>query len=137
MAIPSSEKGVLLCVDDEIIVLTALKDQLRRAFGNDFHIDVAESAEEALELLDELAEQGHRLLVIVSDWLMPGMKGDDFLVEAHKRFPTVVKIMLSGQAEQAAVDRAKKEAGLHEFLAKPWNAAELVESINQGLRDKL
>ena len=64
------EKGVLLCVDDEIIVLTALKDQLRRAFGNDFHIDVAESAEEALELLDELSEQGHRLLVIVSDWLM-------------------------------------------------------------------
>jgi response regulator RpfG family c-di-GMP phosphodiesterase len=137
MAIASSEKGVLLCVDDEIIVLTALKDQLRRAFGNDFHIDVAESAEEALELLDELSEQGHRLLVIVSDWLMPGMKGDDFLVEAHKRFPTVVKILLSGQAEQAAVDRAKREAGLHEFLAKPWNADELVESINLGLRDKL
>jgi response regulator RpfG family c-di-GMP phosphodiesterase len=137
MAIASNEKGVLLCVDDEIIVLTALKDQLRRAFGNDFHIDVAESAEEALELLDELSEQGHRLLVIVSDWLMPGMKGDDFLVEAHKRFPTVVKILLSGQAEQAAVDRAKREAGLHEFLAKPWNADELVESINLGLRDKL
>jgi response regulator RpfG family c-di-GMP phosphodiesterase len=137
MSIPEQEKGVLLCVDDEIIVLTALKDQLRRAFGNDFHIDVAESAEEALELLDELSQQGHRLLVIVSDWLMPGMKGDEFLVEAHRRFPTVVKIMLSGQAEQAAVDRAKKEAGLHEFLAKPWNAAELVETINLGLRDKL
>lgn len=137
MTTPSQEKGVLLCVDDEIIVLTALKDQLRRAFGNDFHIDVAESAEEALELLDELADQGHRLLVIVSDWLMPGMKGDDFLVEAHRRFPTVVKIMLSGQAEQAAVDRARREAGLHEFLAKPWNAAELVEAIHQGLRDKL
>ena len=137
MTVPSNEKGVLLCVDDEMIVLTALKDQLRRAFGNDFHIDVAESAEEALELLDELSDQGHRLLVIVSDWLMPGMKGDDFLVEAHKRFPTVVKIMLSGQAEQAAVDRAKREAGLHEFLAKPWNADELVQTINLGLRDKL
>ena len=48
------EKGVLLCVDDEIIVLTALKDQLRRAFGSDFLIDVAESAEEALELLEEV-----------------------------------------------------------------------------------
>ena len=132
-----NEKGVLLCVDDEIIVLTALKDQLRRAFGNEFHIDVAESAEEALELLDELSGQGHRLLVIVSDWLMPGMKGDEFLVQAHKRFPTVVKIMLSGQAQQEAVDRAKREGGLHEFLAKPWNAAELVETINQGLKDKL
>ncbi|MES2859268.1 MAG: response regulator [Pseudomonadota bacterium] len=131
------ERGVLLCVDDEIIVLTALKDQLRRAFGNAFLIDVAESAEEALELLDELAGQGHELLVIVSDWQMPGMKGDEFLVQAHQRFPTVVKIMLSGQAEPAAVERARREAGLHEFLAKPWNAEELVESINLGLQGKL
>jgi len=131
------EKGVLLCVDDEVIVLTALKDQLRRAFGSDFVIDVAESAEEALELLEELADQGHKVLVIVSDWLMPGMKGDEFLIQAHQRFPTVVKIMLSGQAEQSAVDRARREAGLHEFLAKPWNAAELVESINLGLRERL
>jgi CheY-like chemotaxis protein len=128
------EKGVLLCVDDEAIVLTALKDQLRRAYGSDFVVEVAESAEEALELLDELSEQGHTVLVIVSDWLMPGMKGDEFLVQAHQRFPTVVKIMLSGHAEQSAVDRARREAGLHEFLAKPWNAAELVESINVGLR---
>jgi CheY-like chemotaxis protein len=131
------ERGVLLCVDDEIIVLTALKDQLRRAFGSDFHIDVAESAEEALELLDELALDGHKLLVIVSDWLMPGMKGDEFLIEAHARFPSVVKIMLSGQAESAAVDRARREADLHDFLSKPWNAAALVESINQGLKDRV
>ena len=128
------EKGVLLCVDDEPIVLTALRDQLRRAYGSEYVIDVAESAEEALELLDELAGEGHRLLVIVSDWLMPGMKGDEFLVQAHRRFPTVVKIMLSGQAELAAVDRARREAGLHEFLAKPWNAQELVKAIDQGLR---
>jgi CheY-like chemotaxis protein len=131
------EQGVLLCVDDEVIVLTALKDQLRRAYGSDFVVEVAESAEEALELLDELSEQGHKVLVIVSDWLMPGMKGDEFLIQAHQRFPTVVKIMLSGQAEQSAVDRARREAGLHEFLAKPWNAAELVDSINLGLRDRL
>jgi CheY-like chemotaxis protein len=127
------KEGVLLCVDDEIIVLTALKDQLRRAYASRFVVEVAESAEEALELLDELKEQGHDLLVIVSDWLMPGMKGDEFLVEAHRRFPTVVKIMLSGQAEPAAVDRARREAGLHDFLAKPWNAEDLVQSINQGL----
>lgn len=130
------EKGVLLCVDDEIIVLTALKDQLRRAFGSDFHIDAAESAEEALELLEELAADGHTLLVIVSDWLMPGMKGDEFLIKAHERFPSVLKIMLSGQAETEAVDRARRDGGLHEFLAKPWNAEALVESITEGLRQR-
>lgn len=128
------EQGVLLCVDDEIIVLTALKDQLRRAFGSSFVIEIAESAEEALDLLDELSEQGHTLLVIVSDWLMPGMKGDEFLIHAHQRFPSVVKIMLSGQAETQAVDRARREAALHDFLAKPWDADVLVKSINEGLK---
>ena len=131
-----AERGVLLCVDDEIIVLTALKDQLRRAFGNEFQIEVAESAEEALELLDELSEEGHRLLVIVSDWQMPGMKGDEFLVHAHRRFPTVLKIMLSGQAQQDAVERARREGGLHDILAKPWSATELVEMIRTGLGGK-
>lgn len=130
------ERGVLLCVDDEIIVLIALKDQLRRAFGNNFVIEVAESAEEALDLLDELAGEGHTLLVIISDWLMPGMKGDEFLIQAHGRFPSVVKIMLSGQAEAEAVDRARREAALHDFLPKPWDAEALVESINQGLRER-
>ena len=128
------KKGVLLCVDDEIIVLTALKDQLWRAFGNDFHIDIAESAEEALELLDELSLDGHDLLVIVSDFLMPGMKGDEFLITAHQKFPSVLKIMLSGQAETSAVDRARREAGLHDFMEKPWDAELLVESIKQGLK---
>lgn len=127
------KKGVLLCVDDEIIVLTALKDQLHRAFGQDFHIEIAESAEEALELLDELAQEGHHLLVIISDWMMPGMKGDEFLVHAHQRFPAVIKIMLSGQAAPGAIERAKRDAALHDFLEKPWNAEALTETIRQGL----
>lgn len=131
------EQGILLCVDDEIIVLTALKDQLRRAFGGKLVIEVAESAEEALDLLDELADEGHTLLVIVSDWLMPGMKGDEFLIHAHRRFPSVVKIMLSGQVESEAVDRARREAALHDFLAKPWDAEALVQSITQGLAGHL
>ena len=130
------EQGILLCVDDEIIVLTALKDQLRRAFGSSFHIDVAESAEEALELLDDLAIEGHELLVIVSDWLMPGMKGDEFLIKAHERFPQVLKIMLSGQADPEAVDRARREAGLHDFMAKPWDAEALIETITKGLAER-
>ena len=119
---------VLIAEDDAVSRLT-----LRRAveqFGHE--VLVATDGTDAWELYrrDEID-------VIVSDWLMPGMKGDEFLIEAHKRFPSVVKIMLSGQAETAAVDRARKEAALHDFLAKPWNAAELVESINLGLKDKL
>lgn len=128
-------KGVLLCVDDEIIVLHALKDQLRRAFGSKYIIETAESGKEGLEILDELAEYNLLPLVILSDWLMPGMKGDDFLIAAHQRFPKVITVMLSGQTDSTAVDRAREQANLHDFIHKPWDGAMLVSCIKQCLMD--
>jgi response regulator RpfG family c-di-GMP phosphodiesterase len=126
-------KGILLCVDDENIVLNALKDQLRKAYGAKHVIEVAESAEEGLEILDELVDGGYLPLVIISDWLMPRMTGDAFLIEAHKRFPYVVKILLSGQADEQAVQRTREQANLHEFMAKPWEPDKLIRCINEGL----
>jgi DNA-binding NarL/FixJ family response regulator len=126
-------KGILLCVDDEIIVLIALKDQLLKAFGNRHIIEGAESAEEGLELLDELAGQGNTPLVIISDWLMPGMRGDEFLIEAHKRFPHVVTIILSGQVDDEAVERVRQQACLQALVAKPWDGDSLIECVRTGL----
>lgn len=126
-------KGILLCVDDEAIVLNALKDQLRKAYGRNYMIEVAESAEEGLEILDEFVDEGFTPLVVVSDWLMPGMRGDEFLIEAHRRFPKVVKVLLSGQADDVAVTRVRNEAVLHDFIGKPWDAEKLIRSIDAGL----
>ena len=126
-------KGLLLCVDDERMVLNALRDQLQTHYGSQHAIEVAESAEEGLELLDELTGIGYLPLVIISDWLMPGMKGDAFLIEAHKRFPAVVKVMLSGYTEPGAVERLRAEADLHDFIAKPWDAEALIGTIDAGL----
>ena len=126
-------KPVLLCVDDEIVVLQSLKTQLKAAFGNDYLYEVAEDAEDALELINELNEEQTSIILIVSDWLMPGMKGDEFLIRVHEKFPNVVKIMLTGQADEAAIARAKEQANLHDCLFKPWSEEELVETIKLGL----
>ena len=56
--------------------------------------------------------------MIISDWLMPGMKGDELLIRIHELFPKVVKIMLTGQADEVAVNRAKELANLHCCLYK-------------------
>ncbi len=127
------EKCLILCVDDEPMVLHSLRDQLYKAFGKRYTIEIAQSAEEGLEILDDLYRDGFVPLIIISDWLMPGMKGDDFLIEAHRRFPHVIKVMLSGQADDAAVTRAKKEADMFDFITKPWDAGELIRSINDGI----
>lgn len=126
-------KAVILCVDDERIVLDSLRTQLSSSFGNNYIYEAAEDAEEALDLIQELSEEDVSIVVIISDWLMPGMKGDELLIRIHEQFPKVVKILLTGQADEVAIDRAKKFANLHCCLSKPWSEAELLETIKSGL----
>ncbi len=127
-----SEK-VILCVDDESIVLNSLEMQLKDQFGDQYIYEFAESAEEALEIMEEFTDENLELLVIVSDWLMPGLKGDEFLIKVHKKFPKIVKVLLTGQADEEAVQRAKDEANLHRCIHKPWQVEELIDTIKTGL----
>ena len=126
-------KSVILCVDDEKVVLDSLKTQLREAFGNEYQYEMAEDAEDALEVIDELSQDEIPLLVIVSDWLMPGMKGDEFLIRVHQHFPRIIKVLLTGQADESAIARAKEEANLFRCLLKPWSEQELIETVQSAL----
>lgn len=126
-------KPIILCVDDEKVVLKSLKTQLKSAFGNAYLYEIAESPADALELMDEFTEDAISIILIVSDWLMPGMKGDEFLIRVHQKFPKTVKIMLTGQADEEAVKRAFEEANLHRCLQKPWSESELIETIKTAL----
>ena len=126
-------KKVILCVDDEKIILDSLKSQLKKRFGRKYTYEVAENADEAFEVIEELDEDGLEILIIVSDWLMPGMKGDEFLIRVHDMFPGIVKVMLTGQADEEAVENVRQNANLHRCIHKPWKEDELVDAINSGL----
>lgn len=126
-------KPAILCVDDESVVLNSLKIQLKKEFGNAYIYEVAESADEALEIIEELKEDETDILVIVSDWLMPGIKGDEFLIKVHEKYPNIVKVMLTGQADESAIQRAKEQANLYACLHKPWDNQVLVNTIKTGL----
>jgi CheY-like chemotaxis protein len=126
-------KQAILCVDDETLVLENLEIELQKAFGDAYDYEFAESAEEALEVIDELCEDDVEILIIVSDWLMPGMKGDEFLIQVHQKLPTIIKIMLTGQADDEAIERAQVQANLHRCLFKPWDSKELIETIRASL----
>ncbi|HDN26483.1 MAG TPA: response regulator [Thioploca sp.] len=126
-------KRAILCVDDETLVLENLEIELQKAFGDAYDYEFAESAEEALEVIDELGEDDVEILIIVSDWLMPGMKGDEFLIQVHQKLPTIIKIMLTGQADEEAIERAQDQANLHRCLSKPWDSKELIDTIRASL----
>lgn len=122
----------ILCVDDEKMVLDSLKAQLKKNFGSRYMLEFAQSADEAWEVIHELSDDV-KMLLIVSDWLMPEIKGDEFLIEVHQQYPQIVKVMLTGQADQVAIERARRQANLYRYLAKPWAEGELVETIQDGL----
>jgi DNA-binding NtrC family response regulator len=126
-------RPVIMCVDDEAIVLTSLNIQLKQEFKNSYSLEMAESADEAMEILEELEEDESNLLVVISDWLMPGKKGDEFLIDLHKRSPHTIKIMLTGHTEREAVERAKKYANLYACLNKPWTREELINTIKSAI----
>jgi DNA-binding NtrC family response regulator len=125
--------SAILCVDDEVIILDSLREQLQRRFGDHYLYEVAESVKEAWLVIEDLYESDVRVLVIVSDWLMPEIRGDEFLIQVHKRFPSILTIMLTGQADATAIERAKSEANLYACLHKPWQEEELTNLVKQAL----
>ncbi len=128
-----SDKKVILCVDDEKTILKSLKAQLKKHFSKNYTYECAESAIEALEILEELNKEGAQIMVIVSDWLMPQMKGDEFLVQVHQKFPNITKVMLTGQANEDAIERARREANLGHCIHKPWSEQELIAVLESSL----
>lgn len=87
-----------------------------------------------MNILGDLSKDGFTKVVIISDWLMPGMEGDEFLIECHRCFPHVIKIMLSGHADKEAIKRSRDQVNLYDFFEKPWDLEELNVSIHNGLK---
>ena len=123
----------ILCVDDEPIVLISLRDQVSKHFGDQYRCEIAESAHEAWEIIEELELEKIKILVIVSDWLMPGIRGDDFLIKVHRHFPHVITVLLTGHADETAIQRAREEANLFAYIPKPWSESTLIHTIESGL----
>ncbi len=124
-------KKAILCIDDEIIVLLALTRELKMAFGSRFLYEQAIDAEQGLESVSELARDGIEVIFVITDWLMPGMKGDEFIEHVHERYPGINAIMITGQADQAAIERIKRNPAVRAVMSKPWNARELVKTIEE------
>ena len=122
-------KNVIVCVDDEKIVLNSLQNVLTRKLGKTYELEFAESGEEALEILEDYEDSNSNLIVFISDWLMPNMKGDELLYKVKQKFPNTKTIMLSGQVDWQANYMDRVKVWLDYFIAKPWKEEELISRI--------
>ena len=133
-------KQAIICVDDETTVLRSLKAELKEVFGDDYLIEIAEGSKDALELFEELLAEGYEIPVIITDYIMPDIKGDELLRRVHQLSPRTLKIMLTGQATIEAVANVVKYANLYRYIAKPWQAEDLkltvIEALNSYHQEK-
>lgn len=127
-------REMILCVDDEEGILSALRQQLGARFGHECEIVTATSAADALELMDELEQDDEALAVVIADQIMPGIKGVEFLSMVDQRSPLTTKVLLTGQAGLDAVVKAINTAHLNYYMAKPWDEPNLHLTVENLLR---
>ncbi|WP_158850821.1 hybrid sensor histidine kinase/response regulator [Algibacter sp. L1A34] len=130
----SMKMGVIFCVDDEKIVLNSLKTELKNAFGNTYIIETAESGIEALEAINNLLDLNYEIPVVIADYAMPVMKGDEFLKKLHEKTPNTLNILLTGQATIEGVANSINYAGLYRYISKPWHTNDLVLTVKEALK---
>lgn len=115
----------ILCVDDEANVLAGFQRGLRRQFD----LEVAAGGDAALALL----EKDTSFAVIVSDMRMPGMSGLQLLQRVKQRRPDIVRVMLTGNADQQTAVDAVNEGAIFRFLTKPCPPDRLAATLTAAL----
>lgn len=127
------KRNAILCVDDEPQFLESLKEVLKHHYRDRFLYETSPNAIEAMETLDEMVAEGIQEILIISDFQMPGMKGDEFLIQVHRKFPQITAIMVTGCADVQAIERTRAKGNLCACLQKPIQAAELITLIDEML----
>lgn len=117
-------KKQILFVDDEPMILQGLKRMLR-GLRSEWDMTFVQSGHEAL---DKMAEESFD--VIVSDMRMPEIDGAKLLYEVKKRFPHMVRVILSGQSDNEMIMKTVKSA--HQFLSKPCEAETLKSTVSRA-----
>jgi thioredoxin reductase (NADPH) len=117
-------RPILLAVDDDVSVLEAVVQDLRRKYGADYRIMRAASGQAALDTLAQLKTRLDPVAMIVSDQRMPGMTGVDFLERAREMYPEARRLLLTAYADTEAAIRAINTARIHYYLNKPWDPPE-------------
>lgn len=128
-----SGNKAMLFVDDDIIMVKLLKHTISQNYKDDFLYATALSAAEGLAAIDKLHGAGVEIALIITDWLMPEMKGDEFIMKVHEKNPEIKTIMISGYASPQIIEKICSKLNLSAFITKPWDVRDLILKINECL----
>lgn len=122
----TEQNQTILIVDDEPVVLGALKETLER---ERYHVVACSSPIKALSILNE-----RQFAVIISDQRMPEMLGLDFLVESRKTHPHASRILVTAVLALPTIVEAINRGEIFRFIAKPWLREELLATVRNAIQ---
>ena len=128
-------RPILLAVDDDVSVLEAVVQDLRRQYGETYRVMRAAGGQAALDTLAQLKSRDEPVALIISDQRMPGMTGVELLERAREIYPDARRVLLTAYADTEAAIRAINTARIHYYLNKPWDPPE--EKLYPVLTDLL
>lgn len=111
------KRPTVLCVDDEVRSL----ETLERTLDEDFDVLTASGADQAMQLLEH-----NDVHAILCDQRMPGKTGVEFLTEVRQRWPQTARLILSGYTDSEDIIRGLNEAGILQYITKPWHPDNLL-----------
>jgi len=117
------QHATVLIVDDEVRSL----ESLRRVLSEDFEVICASSANEAETVL-----AGEIVQVILCDQRMPGESGVEFLKRVRDIWPDPLRLIISGYTESEDIIAGVNEAGIYQYITKPWHPDRLVETVKEA-----
>jgi len=115
----------IMFVDDEENILNSLRRVFRR---EPYEVITCPSAEEALKVLES-----REVKVLITDQLMPGMKGTELLRVVKQKYPLTIRIVLSGHSDMLDIISAINEGEIYRFLKKPDDLTDLVGTVARAM----
>ena len=117
-------KPVILTVDDDPEVLSAIARDLRQQYGEVFRIVRADSGASAIEAVQQLKLRNETVALFLVDQRMPQISGVEFLEQALEVFPNAKRALLTAYADTDAAIRAINSTQIDYYLLKPWDPPE-------------
>lgn len=103
-----------------------------RAFSDTYTLEFAESGTEALEIIEEFVNQNIRIAAIITDEMMPGMKGHELIERVATISPDTPCILLTGYAQSEIMNHVTGNNMAH-CVSKPWDSEELIALVQQSI----
>jgi DNA-binding NtrC family response regulator len=124
--VQTNTRASVLIVDDEDMVITSLRAYLQ--LETDYHVEGITDPENAAQYLTK-----NTVDVVISDYLMPRMNGIQLLAQAKKLQPEATRVLLTGHADKQSAIQAINEVSLYQYVEKPWENAQLLLVIQNGI----